>query len=259
MGACQSAVGAMNPAAAAALESQVIKKVWEVPKSDAKVKVLVIETSPRIERSHSSAVAREFVTEYKKLYPDHLIVSINLYDPKRPMPELNEARLNGKYNIMSGKSNSDEEKKIWGDVEAVIAFFKSFDRILITSAMHNFSVTYKLKHFIDIVSQPTYTFSFSPDKGYSGLMGGKDLAFVLAAGGNYPNDSPMNHQEAYLNAWAGFLGFQNPAKIRVLGTLTPDAQKSKDAAIAEAKALAADWGKKPVAAAAPEAKTEAKK
>jgi len=112
--------------------------------------------------------------------------------------------------------------------------------------MWNFGIPYKLKHFIDVIVQPTYTFSFSPAEGYKGLVTGKPAAVVYARGGAYPPGTPgegFDLQKRYLEQVLGFIGFTDVRPILVEGTLgKPEAaEKSKAAAIALAKSLAASF------------------
>lgn len=50
--------------------------------------------------------------------------------------------------------------------------------------MWNFGIPYRLKQYIDILVQPGYTFSYSPEQGYTGLVN-KPAAVVYARGGDY--------------------------------------------------------------------------
>src|SRR4030066_43000 len=117
------------------------------------------------------------------------------------------------------------------------------EKSLFSLPMWNFGIPYRLKHFIDIIVQPTYTFSFSPKEGYKGLVTGKPAAVVYARGGGYPPGTPGGGgclQKRYLELVLGFIGFTDIRPILVEGTLSkPEAaEKAKDAAKAEAKAEA---------------------
>ena len=45
-----------------------------------------------------------------------------------------------------------------------------------------FSIPYKLKHYIDIVTQPGLSWSYTPEEGIVALMGGKEATVVYASG-----------------------------------------------------------------------------
>ena len=207
-------------------------------------KLLYIEASPRKDRSASIAVARTFLDEYGKTHPGDTVETMDLW--KTDLPVFDGDVINAKYAILHGKDHTPEQKEAWGAVEKVIARFKDADKYLFSLPMWNFGIPYKLKHFIDVIVQPTYTFRFSPEEGYKGLVTGKPAAVVYARGGGYPPGTPgegFDLQKRYLELVLGFIGFTDIRPILVEGTLSkPEAaEKAKDAAKAEAKAVAAKF------------------
>ena len=112
--------------------------------------------------------------------------------------------------------------------------------------MWNFGIPYKLKHYIDVIVQPGYTFSFSPEEGYKGLMGGKPVAAVYARGGAYGSGTraeAFDLQKAYLEHILGFIGFSDFQTILVEPTLASpeDKDKSIEAARERAVSIAASF------------------
>jgi FMN-dependent NADH-azoreductase len=207
-------------------------------------KLLHIESSPRKDRSASIAVARAFLDEYRKTHSGDTVETLDLW--KTELPIFDGDVINSKYVILHGKEHTPEQKKAWGAVEKVIAQFKGADKYLFSLPMWNFGIPYKLKHFIDVIVQPTYTFSFSPKEGYKGLVTGKPAAVVYARGGAYPPGTPgegFDLQKRYLELVLGFIGFTDVRPIFVEGTLgkPEDSEKSKAGAIAQAKSLAASF------------------
>lgn len=207
-------------------------------------KLLHIESSPRKDRSASIAVARAFLDEYRKTHTGDTAETLDLW--KTELPSFDGDVINSKYVILHGKEHTPEQKKAWGAVEKVIAQFKGADKYLFSLPMWNFGIPYKLKHFIDVIVQPTYTFSFSPAEGYKGLVTGKPAAVVYARGGAYPPGTPgegFDLQKRYLELILGFIGFTDVRPILVEGTLgkSEEAEKSKAGAIAQAKSLAASF------------------
>jgi FMN-dependent NADH-azoreductase len=119
---------------------------------------------------------------------------------------------------------------IWTD------HFKSADKYLISLPMWNFSIPYKLKHYIDLIVHRGLTFSFTPGKGYKGLVTGKPLAAVYARGGAYSPGSgaeSWDQQSKYLKHIFGFIGFTDIREIFV--EPTEESSTSKDKAVAAAK------------------------
>ncbi len=205
-------------------------------------KLLHIEASPRKERSASIAVARTFLEEYKRNHPGDTVETLDLW--KTDLPAFDGHVIDSKYVILHGKQHTPDQKKAWEAVERVIDRFKGADKYLFSLPMWNFGIPYRLKHFFDVVVQPTYTFRFSPKEGYKGLVTGKPAVVVYARGGAYPPGSPeeaVDLQKRYMELVLGFIGFTDIRSIVVEGTLSrPEAvEKAKEAANAEAKAFAA--------------------
>ncbi|WP_448572084.1 FMN-dependent NADH-azoreductase [Trichothermofontia sp.] len=205
-------------------------------------KLLYLECSPRKERSHSIAVAHAFLEQYKATHPDDTIETLDLW--ATDLPPFDGETLNAKYAVLSGSAHTPEQAAAWNAVAAVADRFKAADKYLFSIPMWNFSIPYPLKHYIDVITQPGLTFSFSPETGYQGLVTGKPVVVVYARGGEYPSGTPgeaMDLQAAYVKLWLGFIGFTEIHSIFVDPTLAPPEVVSakKDAAIAQATALAA--------------------
>jgi FMN-dependent NADH-azoreductase len=203
-------------------------------------KLLAIHSSPRAQRSKSNAVADVFLAAYRQQHPADTIEQISL--PDFPLPVLDEATLDGKYAIMHGSSPSPEQMKHWAAVEAVIERFKAADKYLFAVPMWNFGIPYTLKHFIDVIVQPSYTFAYSPETGYTGLLAGRPAAIIYASGGTYEGDTAaMDMQKPYLELVLGFMGITDVRSVVIAPTLMegPDvAQQKVNAAIEKAKELA---------------------
>jgi len=205
-------------------------------------KLLHIESSPRKDRSASIAVARAFLDEYRKTHSGDTVETLDLW--KTELPSFDGDVINAKYVIMHGKEHTPEQKKAWGAVEKVIAHFKAADKYLFSLPMWNFGIPYKLKHYFDVIVQPTYTFSFSPKEGYKGLVTGKPAAVVYARGGGYPPGTPgegFDLQKRYLELVLGFIGFTDVRVVMAEPTLGDPAltAKRRDQAIAKAEEMAA--------------------
>jgi FMN-dependent NADH-azoreductase len=209
----------------------------EVPMS----KLLYIQASPRIERSYSIAVADAFVSTYKQANPKDEIVTMNLF--KKDLPPFDGLTVQAKYTILHGLKHSPEELGAWRKVEDLIAEFKSADKYAMAVPMWNFGIPYRLKQYLDILVQPTYTFSFSPQEGYKGLVLGKPIFVAYSRGGAYPKGSAeeaFDLQIKYLQLILGFIGFTDVRTLHVEPTLAgPDvAKKKREEAIANAKEMA---------------------
>ena len=204
-------------------------------------KLLYIQASPHGGRSHSIQVADAFLAAYRKAHPGDEVVTVDVF--RKDLPAFDGPALDAKYAIMHGKKHSPEQAKAWQAVEAVIAEFISADKYLLAVPMWNFGIPYRLKHYLDILLQPGYTFSFSPEKGYEGLVRGKPAMIAFARGGDYENADPnaVDFQKRYLEMILGFIGITDVRSVVVQPTLQggPEVASQKtEAAIAEAKKLA---------------------
>ncbi len=208
-------------------------------------RLLYIEASPRKERSASIQVAREFLAAYRQSHPGDEVTTLDLW--QTPLPPFDGAIIDAKYRILHGEAHTAVEKEAWRAVEEIIAHFKGFDKYLFSLPMWNFGIPYILKHYIDILIQPSYTFSYSPQEGYKGLVVGKPAALIYARGGAYPPGTPaegMDMQKRYLEMILGFIGFTDLRPIVIEPTLMlgrEEYAKMVETKKVAARALAAEF------------------
>jgi FMN-dependent NADH-azoreductase len=198
-------------------------------------KVLYIQASPRGKRSHSIAVADRFIEEYRKKNPKDEIITLNVFEAK--LPTFDGFTVQAKYSIMHGQKHSADEAKAWKVVEGIIESFKSADKYVFAVPMWNFGIPYRLKQYVDIIAQPTYTFA-STEKGYEGLVKGKKAFVAYARGGEYSGaGSGYDHQKSYLELVLGFVGITDVRSVvaePMLAGGSEVARKKQDEAIASA-------------------------
>lgn len=205
-------------------------------------RLLYIQASPRGQRSHSIAVTDAFVKAYEQKHPDDEIEILNVFDES--IPNFDGPAVQAKYTILHGKPHSKAEQQVWKNVEQVIEQFTSADKFVLAVPMWNFSIPYRLKQYIDLLVQPGYTFSYSPEAGYQGLVSGKPILVVYARGGEYPPGSGvegLDMQTKYIELILGFIGFKDIHSVVVEPTLQggPDAAGAKrQGAIEKVKEIA---------------------
>ena len=192
-------------------------------------------------RSKSIAVTDAFLAAYKEANGADEIVTVDLF--ARDLPALDAPSLEGKYAIMHGQEHTPEIAEAWKAVVAVIEEFLSADKYVLAVPMWNFSIPYRLKHYLDILIQPTYTFSFSPASGYEGLVKGKPAFVAYARGGDLtpPELAGMDYQKTYLDLALGFMGFTDIRSVIAQPMLMggPEVAGQKlDEAVAQARELA---------------------
>jgi len=207
-------------------------------------KLLYIKASPRGDRAHSTSVAQAFVDAYRTRQPADEIAVLDVF--KMDLPPFDGLTVEAKYVILHGEKHGPEHRAAWSAVEKIIEEFKSADKYVLSTPMWNFNIPYKLKHYIDILVQPGYTFSFSPEEGYKGLVVGKPLLVVYARGGQYPPGTDyeaFDLQTKYIELIMRFMGFTDIRPLIVEPTLMDPAaaKQKKDNLIAGIDKLAAEF------------------
>jgi FMN-dependent NADH-azoreductase len=207
--------------------------------------VLYIQASPRGERSYALRAADAFVAAYQEHHPGDKVQKLNVFT--RDLPAFDGLAVQAKYTILHGKQPVAEELAAWRGVEAVIEEFKGADKYVLAVPMWNFGIPYRLKQYIDILVQPGYTFSFSPETGYKGLMAGKPVFVAYSRGGAYgagTGAEAFDLQTKYLELILQFMGFTQVRSLVVEPTLMagPDTAKEKlTAAMEQAGKMAREF------------------
>ena len=202
------------------------------------MKLNYIECSPRTTRSHSSKIANQYLEQAKKNVSDLEIRHINLWD--EDLPEFNGEMFNAKYSVISGENPSGDQESAWASVKGIFDTFNDADHYLFSVPMWNFNIPYKLKHYIDIVTQPGMSWSYNPDDGYKGLMTDKTATVIYASGDGYSEGTGFESydlQKPYVNLWLTFIGFKKIEKVIIDRTLF-DAETAEKNALDVALKLA---------------------
>ena len=202
------------------------------------MKINYIECSPRGDRSHSTKIAQAYIEQAKKNIEDLKIKNINPWSLN--LPEFNGEMLNAKYSVIRGDNPSDAEIAAWSDVKNIFDEFNDADHYLFSVPMWNFNIPYKLKHYIDIVTQPGMSWNYNPEDGYKGLMTDKTATVIYATGDGYSEGTGFESydmQKPYVNLWLSFLGFKHIEKVIIDRTLF-DAETAEKNALDVALKLA---------------------
>ena len=202
------------------------------------MKINYIECSPRGERSHSTKIAQAYIEQAKKNIPDLELNHINPWSLN--LPEFDGDMLNAKYSVIRGTDPSADEVSAWSNVKKIFDEFNNADHYLFSVPMWNFNIPYKLKHYIDIITQPGMSWSYTPDDGYKGLMTDKTATIIYATGDGYGEGTgfeSFDMQKPYVNLWLTFLGFKKIERVVVDRTLF-DAETAEKNALDVALKLA---------------------
>ena len=202
------------------------------------MKINYIECSPRGERSHSTKIAQAYIEQAKKNIPDLELNHINPWSLN--LPEFDGDMLNAKYSVINGTDPSADEVSAWSNVKNIFDEFNNADHYLFSVPMWNFNIPYKLKHYIDIITQPGMSWSYTPEDGYKGLMTDKTATIIYSTGDGYGEGTgfeSFDMQKPYVNLWLTFLGFKKIERVVVDRTLF-DAETAEKNALDVALKLA---------------------
>lgn len=204
-------------------------------------KLIYVKTSPRKERSHSSRVAKQFIDSYRATHSQDTVEELDLW--QMDLPPFDGDTIDAKYAIMHQKAPTQGQKEAWDQVTTLCKQFTSGDKYIFSVPMWNFGIPYRLKHYIDLLTQPGLAFNVKPDGGYVGLITGKPVILVYSSGGSYRPGSgaeAFDLQKTYLKLWLQFIGFKDIKEIAVDGTLgdPAKAKQIEDTCLKEAVEMA---------------------
>ncbi|RWB30188.1 MAG: FMN-dependent NADH-azoreductase [Mesorhizobium sp.] len=185
-------------------------------------KLLHIVSSPRKECSASREVAEAFVQSYRARRPDLEISTLDLWDVD--LPEFGEDAMLAKYAGLSGTPLTPSQQQAWATLQELAQQLHWADILLLSTPLWNFSIPYRLKHFIDLVSQKDILFSFDPEHGFGGLLRDKIAVVVYARGLDYAAQSitpaqRFDYQKPYIQAWLRFIGIEDVRSLIIQKTL----------------------------------------
>lgn len=181
--------------------------------------LLHVECSPRKQRSASLEIARQFIARYQQNAPDTEVLTLDLWS--LDLPEFDGPVMDAKYAGLSGTPLTEEQETAWAALKSLAAHLHKADVLVFSVPLWNFAVPYKLKHFIDVVSQKDVLFEFSPEHGLRGLLHNKTAVNVYARGMDFsePAAQPMDFQKPYMDAWLGFIGITDVHSLFVEKTI----------------------------------------
>ncbi len=200
-------------------------------------RLLHIVASPRGDRSRSGAVAGRLLAGL----PDSEVETLDLF--AADLPPFDGAVIDARYALINGEGVPASAMADWRAVERYIAHFLTFDLWLISTPMWNFGVPYRLKHYVDLLTQPGLAFAVTADGQVQGKAKGTAIIFAAGAMDTRP-DGPLvalDFQAAWLESWLRFIGVSDLHTLRIQPTYgTPEAvEAAMQRAFAEADALAA--------------------
>ncbi len=189
-------------------------------------RLLHIEASPRGADSCSARVAGAFLDEYRRRNPGDEVEHLPLfaYDLTAFDAEAAAQKMAHIVRLTRGETGAKPEGK-WAAVTAEIDRLKSADKVVISTPMWNFSLPYRLKHYLDVVIQPGLSFYVNRKGEYVGMLRDRPVQLVIASGSAYVPGFPRpdtgtktDFLEAYLVHVLRWIGCTDIRIIRVQPT-----------------------------------------
>lgn len=161
------------------------------------------------------------------------------------LPAFDGGMIEGRYMLLAGHAVDPDIAADWERIRGVADHFLSFDCWLFSTPMWNFGIPYRLKHYVDLLTQPGMTFAADAEGNVVGKAAGRHAVIVAAGALDTRPEGLLGHldyQADYLETWLRFIGVGDIRTMRVMPTFGPaDAVDGEMArAYAEAEALAAD-------------------
>lgn len=204
--------------------------------------LLHIEASPRKNRSRSSQIVSKFISTYQTKNASDEVERMDVWGTS--IPDFDGAMLDAKYAVINGEDHTEEQVKEWASVQNLFDQFNSADKYLLTVPMWNFGIPYKLKHYIDVITQPGMAWSYSPEDSYQGLLKDKSAVVIYTSGDRYgigTGFEPYDLQKPYVNLWLNFIGITNIVELKLEGTLFPDDNNEEEDVIRHAMKVASEF------------------
>lgn len=197
-------------------------------------KLLHISASPRGEKSKSRSLALAHIDKRQSAEPSLQVDTIDLWD--EPMPQFDGDWAAAKMTLFGEGDMNDALQANWDLMTQISDRFLDADHYVFNVPMWNGGIPYRLKQYIDIITQPGVLYGFDPDTGYVGLLEGKSATVIISSAVWEPGIDPgfgQDFQSSYLDWWLRKIGVQDNQFVRFQPSmLTADPEASYQAALA---------------------------
>lgn len=174
-------------------------------------RVLIIESSARLQDSVSRQLTRDFISQWQAANPADQISVRDL--ALNPVPHLDSHLLGGW--MKPEAQRSAEEVQALARSNELTDEVLAADVLVLAAPMYNFTIPSTLKAWLDHVLRAGITFKYTPT-GPQGLLTGK-RAYVLTARGGIHAGAGSDHQEPYLRQVMAFIGIHEVTFIHAEG------------------------------------------
>ncbi|WP_271328169.1 FMN-dependent NADH-azoreductase [Lactococcus muris] len=197
------------------------------------MKTLVINAHPDFaNHEHFSVQLQDkFLELYHTHFPENDLTIVNLYEEDIPRIE-SDSLWDVWDKQAAGKELSPSESKIAERSNFLLEQFKAHQRIIVSTPLHNFNITSRMKDYIDnlMIARETFRYLAAPDeqgKVSEGLM--KDnykVLMLFASGSVYTADNIYKSVDIaphYMQTiFQEMMGFDDFQLVRAEGTATQD-------------------------------------
>lgn len=195
------------------------------------MKTLLINAHPDFENHdhYSVQLQDKFLEMYYHQNSDKDLTILNLYEEDIPRIEKNE--LWGLWNKQSaGVLLTSEESKIAERSKFLLNQFKNHQRVVVSTPLHNFNITSRMKDYIDnlMIARETFRYISEPDKRGKvsiGLMNNNyKMLMLFASGSIYTSETiykTIDFAPSYMQTiFQEMMGFEDFHLVRAEGTAT---------------------------------------
>jgi FMN-dependent NADH-azoreductase len=195
------------------------------------MQLLHVDSSILGPNSVSRMLTREIVDGELRRHPDLKVVYRDVAaDPLDHISGLTVAAMFGNADLPPAAADD------FARGSAALEEFLASDIYVIGAPMYNFTIPTQLKAWIDRVVVAGKTFKYGPN-GAEGLVVGKKMIVASTRGGAYGPQTgygSLDHQETYLQAIFGFIGFKKIDFVQAEGLkMTDHREKSINSARAQ--------------------------
>lgn len=150
-------------------------------------KLLVVETSPRGDRSVSRNMTLRFVAEWGTAHPGGIVLNRDLAETA--LAFVDAPWLQAYFTPREQQTAAMKEALSLSD--ELVAEFLAADHILIATPVHNYNIPATLKAWVDHIVRKGKTLGFNGE----GLVTGKKATVLIASGGVYTEGSPIRDRD----------------------------------------------------------------
>jgi len=164
--------------------------------------ILLIQASPRGERSHSRKLGNQYAQVWQATHPEGHVTLRDL--GHNPPPYVDEAWVAAAF----AEADAPEATRALAVSDEYVKELLAAEELVIATPIYNLSIPAALKAWIDQIVRAGLTFGFT-ENGLTGLLSGKNAKIIVASGSDFRPEGTYgayNFLEPYLRGILGFIG-----------------------------------------------------